>query len=164
MYVKMLILLWPFPPCQNSLAVCPQHFVKASVWMIIWGSRCWILLKVSLWLNPPMSHDRCRTLFSLELIFAPFKDIETGFELLKWPGQLMTCQLTLWDLRLKFLVAWKSPDIFEARFNFFSEKASHFLSRNSVCFIGCRTDFLRLIIKPKCCNRKISVSCHEDFW
>ena len=26
---------------------------------------------------------------------------------------MITCQLTSWDLRLKFLVAWKSPDIVE---------------------------------------------------
>ena len=78
----------------------------------------------------PQCHmTTCRILFSTELIFAPVEDTETGFKLVKWPGQLMTTgQLTLWDLRLKFLVAWKSPDIVETHvLIFFWKSKSHFL-------------------------------------
>ena len=62
--------------------------------------------KVPPWINSPVLHDHCRTPFSVKLIFAPVKDIEIRHVLVKWTGQLMTTgQLTLWDLKLKFIVA-----------------------------------------------------------
>ena len=122
------------PSVETPLQYAPQPFVEASLWMIIWDSRCWIFLPlqsfkfssnkgVPPWLNFPVSYDHCSIRFSVELIFASIGDIKTGFELVKWSWQLMTIgQLTLWDLRLKFLVASKSLDIAETHGLIFSLK------------------------------------------
>ena len=107
-----------------------------------------------------------RSLFSVELIFIPVEDVETRFVLVKWFGHLMTAgQLTLWDLTLKFLVAWKlSWHHWDICFNFFSEGAKVMFSVsinkiiNAICFTGWWTDFLRLITKPKSFSKKINVS------
>ena len=123
------------------------------------------------WINSSVSHDHFRIPFSVELIFVFIEDIETKFLLAKRLGQLMAAgQLTLWGLGLKFLVAWKSPEIVETHaliFSLIQRKVFFFVSivkpRNSICFTGWRTDFLRLIIKLKCCIRKINVSRHENF-
>ena len=179
--MKILLLLWPFPLCRNFLAVCPRHFVEASVWMTIWGSRSWNFLPLQSFkffihqrsssLDKLLSHDHFRIPFSVELIFVFAEDIETRFLLAKRFGQLMAAgQLTLWDLGLKFLAAWKSPEIVETHaliFSLMERKVVFFVSivkpRNSICFTGWRTDFSRLIIKLKCCIRKINVSRHENF-
>ena len=125
--------------------------LEASAWMIIWGSRCWIFPHckgssfpstkgVPPWLHYPVSHGHCRTLFFC---------------------RANICSL---DLRLKFLVAWKSPGIVETPVLIFSLKKQksfslHLLqSPETLCFTGCMTGFLRLITKPKCCNWKIIVS------
>ena len=123
------------------------------------------------WINYSLSHDHFRIPFSVELIFVFAEDIETRFLLAKRLGQLMAAgQLTLWDLGLKFLAAWKSPEIVETHaliFSLMERKVVFFVSivkpRNSICFTGWRTDFSRLIIKLKCCIRKINVSRHENF-
>ena len=107
------------------------------------------------WLNVPVSHD---------LIFAPVEDIETGIVLVKWSGQLTTTgQLSSSDLRLKFFAVWKSPDKVTTHFFSLKEPNSFFLylllsPETQFFFTGWRTDFLRLITKPKCCNRKINLS------
>ena len=48
-------------PCRNSLALCPQPFVEASVWMIIWGSCCWIFFPIAKFqvFHPPMEFLPC---------------------------------------------------------------------------------------------------------
>ena len=78
------------------------------------------------WINYSLSHDHFRIPFSVELIFVFAEDIETRFLLAKRLGQLMAAgQLTLWDLGLKFLTAWKSPEIVDTHaliFLWWSEK------------------------------------------
>ena len=78
--------------------------------------------------------------FSVELL-APFEDIETGFVQVKWLRQLMTRgQLTLWDLKLKILVAWKSPDVPDIALIFFLKEPKSFslylLLREETIFVS----------------------------
>ena len=112
-------------PCRNSLAVCSLAFC----WGLCLDDYVGFLMldfppigkfqvfysPKQIQINSPVSHDHCRTSFSVALIFASVEDIETAFMLVKWLEQLMTTgQLILWDLRLRFIVAWKSPDIVES--------------------------------------------------
>ena len=135
----MLLPIWRFPNCQNSLQYASSLLLRhlsewwSGVFVAEFSSHCKVssfssTKRLPRWLNSSVSHDHCRTPFSVEQIFAPVEDIENEFVLVKWPGQLMiTGQLILKDLRLKILVAWEPSDIFETLALIFSLKGqSHF--------------------------------------
>ena len=158
--MKRLLLLWPFPPIETPLQQAPRLLLRhLSEWSYgVLNAQCSSHCKVSSfpstkgvlpWLNFSVSHVHCKTLLSVELIFVPAEDLETRFELVKWPGQLMiTGQLTFGCLKI-------SQHFWDTCFNFSSEGAkviSLYLLLSPITklylFSGCKNDFFRLRLKP----------------
>ena len=172
-----------FPPVETPLQYVPslllRHLSEWSYGVLAaeFSSYCKVssfpsTKGVSPWLNFPVSHDHCRTLFFCRANICSCSryrnwiragkmawtvDDNRPVNFVRFKTEVFGCAKISW-------YCW------DTCFNFFSERAKVNFSvpitkpRNSICFTGWRTNFLRLITKPKCCNRKINVSHHENFW
>ena len=106
--------------------------------------------------------------FPLKMIFAAAEDTNIVILLAGLPGLLMsTSQSLLLILKSTFLVHSVNFNILLVNFCIFSSVRDIsrlteliFSPKNSISCTGVKTDFLQLITKPRCCNKKITVSRH----